>query len=146
MKKAFYFFVFTLLLISCTKSKEPWEKDPLNLDIEFIIESSQNSPSIIAADISDRSIGTINVSYKEEKPNNLPFKKEFLNQKVNFYTDAVLSYKDRSDVKIGVPFSEYNVTLKILIDGKLKKEKTFLIKSGYDNISISYSFEELFFD
>ncbi len=146
MKKIFYLFLATLTLTSCTESLEPWEKDPLHVDIRFVIESDQDRSSIIMADINDGSNGAIDISTKEEKPDNLPFEKEYINQKVNFYTQAALSYQDRSTVKIGDEFSEYTITLKMFVDGELKKEEVFLMKEADDIQFISYDFEELFFD
>lgn len=146
MRKFIYSLLTILIFISCTEHKEPWEKGDLSLDVKFVIESDEKRPSIINLDINDGSNGSIQITESFEKPDNLPFGKQFIKQRVDFYTDAMLSYKDRSPVKVGVPFEEYTITLKIFINDELKKEKDFLVTTGYENYAISYSFDSLFIE
>lgn len=147
MKKLCYLFVLALAFISCSDNIEPWEKEPLNLDLKFVVETSKSHNSIITTKINDGSIGEVNFELVEEKADNLPYNKTHFNQKVNYYTVSAFYYKDRTMSKTiteANDFEAYEVTLKMFVDGALKKEVTKLINKSDDEVSLDFEFKEYF--
>ncbi|MDX8552756.1 hypothetical protein MK851_03845 [Tenacibaculum sp. 1B UA] len=148
MKKLLYLVVATLVLNSCTKNIEPWEKEPLNLDVRFVVATEEQHNSILIKEINDGSIGEISFYSKSEGNANLPYDKT-INQEVSYYTKATFSYQDRTvseSIAEYESFVAYDVTLKMFVEGELKVETTKAIAKPDDTASISFDFKEYFED
>lgn len=146
MKKLLYLFVTTLVLTSCTKNTEPWEKESLNLDVRFVVETEGQHNSILIKEINDGSIGEISFYSKNEGNANLPYD-ETINQEVSYYTEATFSYQDRTvleSIEEYESFVAYDVTLKMFVEGELKAKTTKTIAKPDDTTSISFDFKEYF--
>ncbi len=148
MKKLLYLFVTALVLISCTKNTEPWEKESLNLDIRFVVETEGQHNSILIKEVNDGSIGEISFYSKNEGNANLPYD-ETINQEVSYYTKATFIYQDRTvseSIQEYESFVGYDITLKMFVEGELKVEITKAIAKPDDTASISFDFKEYFED
>lgn len=145
MKKQTMFFwtiIWSLFFISC--SDDDAQDESQNVDIRIEISSEADNPSIITTEITDGSVGDINILVEEEEQQSYPYSLEFSNQKINYHTIANILYQDREVIPVGNSFEEYHITMKLFIDGVLKEENTILVESSYDRPQLNYAFQELY--
>lgn len=128
MKKLVLILIAAQLLISCSTDDDPRSDYPKKMDITFQLQASDVDRNVqIKSSIIGKDLEIIN---KSNGNTVLPYKKEYIQQKIPFDTNLVLEYQDYSTVMIGESFQPYTITLYIKINNDIVSQKEVEIRES----------------
>ncbi|PVW11717.1 hypothetical protein [Marixanthomonas spongiae] len=128
MKKLVLILIVAQLLISCSTDDDPRSDYPKKMDITFQLQASDVDRNVqIKSSIIGKDLEIIN---KSNGNTVLPYKKEYIQQKIPFDTNLVLEYQDYSTVMIGESFQPYTITLYIKINNDIVSKKEVEIRES----------------
>tara|TARA_Y100000588_G_C14045940_1_gene834977 strand:- start:57 stop:473 length:417 start_codon:yes stop_codon:yes gene_type:complete len=124
MKKLILLIVIAITTSGCSNSDDPFEQYPQTHDITFDVSSSENRQSSIDFQILG---GDIEKEFHSFSDDHLPLSRIYRNQKVNYQTGLLITYRDVSNVQVGVDFEPYTVTLTIRVDSEIVATNEFIV-------------------
>ena len=128
MKKLVLILIAAQLLISCSTDDDPRSDYPKKMNITFQLQASYVDRNVqIKSSIIGKDLEIIN---KSNGNTVLPYKKEYIQQKLPFDTNLVLEYQDYSTVMIGESFQPYTITLYIKINNDIVSQKEVEIRES----------------
>ncbi len=137
MKKIFFLLIaFTgISLLSCSDEDPIIEEYPKTVNIKFEITTTRNTAAII-----DR---TFNNDTQTDEVEDLPYSFTYAQQEVNRGSYFKLNYKENGDYPSepgSSSWTDYDATLKILVDDEVVKNETFMIQIGTGIVEVDYTF------
>jgi len=136
MKKIIYFIcTIYMLLLSCSTDGDLRTGYSKNVDIKFVISSSDESKlssieTSISNGVNHDGESDIDITTSSYSNTHLPFEKLYINQTVKYNTSLFVSFKDNSGVPIEDTFESYTIVIDIFVDGENMISKEFLINEA----------------
>lgn len=142
MNKIVSLLVFSLFLFPSCGDDSPVDKYPVNKDIVFTVNSTDESrrseiSTLISNGIDQGGSYDIHITESSLSEYNLPFSRSYLNQTVKYATNLGVSYRDDSET-LSAPFESYTVTMTIRVDGETVATDEYQVEESGQVLNTGY--------